>query len=435
MATTVARRNQLFARHRVLVLAALFPVGFLTAAERSDERRHAEPDRTLPVAPQETESASALDGQDFPKLEQSRFRTWTDASGEYRTEAAFLGFENGEVRLEKRDGARITIPIDRLAEADQEFVKTQMAPRPNEEEAPVEASQAEGDAKATSPGSYQARLSPKDTEARRTTAAEEPATEADQNEVDSGVPQDVMATAPGVQPGSTPSASQEDEQPEPPVEGLLADSPQAAPPSAPQADVLLRGQRQRTSAWDTPIGILAVMPWWAWLTAVLVPAVVLVLVVGTWRRRLRGGPRPIHEKKGVTYWIGRLRSRRANIRIEAASALGDIGPAAASAVPALSNALEDEEWIVRSAAAMSLGGIGPPAKSAVSALTNALEDEDEDVREEAASALGKIGPAAAAAVPALTNALRDEDEEVREEAASALGKIDPAAAYGVLRAK
>ena len=54
--------------------------------------------------------------------------------------------------------------------------------------------------------------------------------------------------------------------------------------------------------------------------------------------------------------------------------------------------------------------LGP---AAVPALIEALGDEDAGVRRHAASLLGKIGPGAEAAVPALIAALKDEDGEVR----------------------
>ena len=66
--------------------------------------------------------------------------------------------------------------------------------------------------------------------------------------------------------------------------------------------------------------------------------------------------------------------------------------------------------------------IGP---SAVPALIEALRDDDGGVRAGAAAALGEIGPAAAAAVPALTEALRDAKGEVRVRVAGALGEIGP----------
>ena len=79
-------------------------------------------------------------------------------------------------------------------------------------------------------------------------------------------------------------------------------------------------------------------------------------------------------------------------------------------------------------AAEVLGTIGPAAASAIPSLTEALRDADRDVRAKAAEALGKIGPAATSAIPSLTEALRDADRNVRGRAVEALGNVGPAAA-------
>src|SRR5205085_4604058 len=79
----------------------------------------------------------------------------------------------------------------------------------------------------------------------------------------------------------------------------------------------------------------------------------------------------------------------------------------------------------RQAAATALGQIGPAAREAVPALTPLLRDPDGDVRSAAFQALGRIGPAAAAAVPALVEALADPAR--RGPAAEALAAIGPAA--------
>jgi HEAT repeat protein len=70
----------------------------------------------------------------------------------------------------------------------------------------------------------------------------------------------------------------------------------------------------------------------------------------------------------------------------------------------------------------------PPVKTAVPALVEALKDENAQVRAGAASALGTIGPEAKVAVSSLTELVQDRDEIVRSEAAAALKKIDPDAA-------
>lgn len=72
---------------------------------------------------------------------------------------------------------------------------------------------------------------------------------------------------------------------------------------------------------------------------------------------------------------------------------------------------------------MPLGNIGPAAAEAVPALIDALKDPDEIVRQKAAQALENIGPAAAEALPALTDALEDPDEIVRRCAAVLLKRL------------
>ena len=58
------------------------------------------------------------------------------------------------------------------------------------------------------------------------------------------------------------------------------------------------------------------------------------------------------------------------------------------------------------------------------ALIEALKDEDRDVKKLAGNTLRKIGPEAKEAVPALIEALKDEGGWVRNSAAKALEKIN-----------
>ena len=122
-----------------------------------------------------------------------------------------------------------------------------------------------------------------------------------------------------------------------------------------------------------------------------------------------------------------LKDPNQEVRWSAADALGKIGPNAAEAVPALVTALKDPEKKVRGRAALALGKIGPRAAEAVPALAEALKDQDADVRGRAAAAFEGIGPAAADAVPALAEALKDQNADVRGRAAAALEGIGPAA--------
>jgi len=110
-------------------------------------------------------------------------------------------------------------------------------------------------------------------------------------------------------------------------------------------------------------------------------------------------------------------------RLQAIWTLQEIGPTAVEGVPALIQALGDENARVREAAAVALGEIGPE-KGVVTALIQALGDENALVRRGAAAALGEIGPEAAGAVPALIQMLRDaEDARVRSEMVGVLGRI------------
>jgi len=114
-----------------------------------------------------------------------------------------------------------------------------------------------------------------------------------------------------------------------------------------------------------------------------------------------------------------------DVRRSAATALGNIGPKAEKAVPALIQALKDKHEFVRYYAAIALGKIGRGAEKAVPALIEALKDKDKWVRFYAAVALRDLGPKAGKAVPALSQALKDEDWIFRRIAVQALKKIKP----------
>lgn len=105
-----------------------------------------------------------------------------------------------------------------------------------------------------------------------------------------------------------------------------------------------------------------------------------------------------------------------NIRLAAASALGNVGNA--RAVDPLISALDDEQG-VNEMAALALGEIGDPR--AVEPLTAKLNDENWELRSSAAKALGKIGDDRA--VDPLINLLRDKNEIVRWHALQALEAI------------
>lgn len=67
----------------------------------------------------ETESGTRPAQAPEPSPERE-FRTWT--SGTFSTEAQFLSMTSGMVKLKKRDGAVVEIAIDKLSEADREYI-------------------------------------------------------------------------------------------------------------------------------------------------------------------------------------------------------------------------------------------------------------------------------------------------------------------------
>jgi HEAT repeat protein len=108
---------------------------------------------------------------------------------------------------------------------------------------------------------------------------------------------------------------------------------------------------------------------------------------------------------------------RQQLLVRSAFALSKIG---APALPALIAALEDESAPRRAGVARALGEMGPTAASAAPALVKNVGHWDETVRRETADALGQIG---APAVAPLIAALTATDEKARQGAATALGQV------------
>jgi outer membrane protein assembly factor BamB len=61
--------------------------------------------------------------------EQLQFRTWTDTTGRYQTEAAMIKFADGKVHLKKRDGRTIAVSSVQLSKSDQQYVREELARR------------------------------------------------------------------------------------------------------------------------------------------------------------------------------------------------------------------------------------------------------------------------------------------------------------------
>jgi HEAT repeat protein len=120
------------------------------------------------------------------------------------------------------------------------------------------------------------------------------------------------------------------------------------------------------------------------------------------------------------------------MRAVGANSLGEMGPDAKLAVPALIDALRMQEVTdresmrsIRWSVLGALRSIGSGAAAAVPLLIEILQDKkfDQNERWAAMDALRQIGPAAKAAIPALNAALADKDPRIRSSAADALKAI------------
>lgn len=58
------------------------------------------------------------------KDNEERTRTWTDSTGDFTVDAEFAGYSAGNVKLIKADGTTLTLPLDKLSEEDQKWIKS-----------------------------------------------------------------------------------------------------------------------------------------------------------------------------------------------------------------------------------------------------------------------------------------------------------------------
>jgi HEAT repeat protein len=135
---------------------------------------------------------------------------------------------------------------------------------------------------------------------------------------------------------------------------------------------------------------------------------------------------------------GGVREEQAPFRWAAAVFLGEMGPAAEKAIPALIEAAKAADKETASCAVQALAEISP---ATVPTLIEKLNDPDPAMRISAATALGKVGSTAKDAIPALTRLLNDNArgmptimgreygyESVSNAAAHAIERIDRGAA-------
>jgi outer membrane protein assembly factor BamB len=122
---------------------------------------------------------------------------------------------------------------------------------------------------------------------------------------------------------------------------------------------------------------------------------------------------------------GRLKDADVGVRQAAASILGAYGPRAKTAIPALIDAMRDEQLPVARVAILASAQVGAESDEVLRALTAASQFGDRDRRATALAALGRIGPAAKAGLASVQAALAERDAGVRAIARQALRQIDP----------
>lgn len=105
----------------------------------------------------------------------------------------------------------------------------------------------------------------------------------------------------------------------------------------------------------------------------------------------------------------------------------------ATAVPELTRLLGQDRWEVRFFAAEALGNIGPSAKAAIPALIERFKDPSEQpmVRASALKALGQMGSKANSAIPSMPRLLLDKDWLVRKSAAETLQRLGRGSTAGL----
>jgi HEAT repeat protein len=98
------------------------------------------------------------------------------------------------------------------------------------------------------------------------------------------------------------------------------------------------------------------------------------------------------DNKSTSAWVAQLQSKDSAERLHAIKALERKKSDAATIVPALTQALDDEDPFVRRDAAKALGRFGREARSALPTLTRLLRDQNAGVRKSAEEAVKKIDP-------------------------------------------
>jgi HEAT repeat protein len=104
---------------------------------------------------------------------------------------------------------------------------------------------------------------------------------------------------------------------------------------------------------------------------------------------------PVTDGRTLSQWVADLKATSPQTRNAAAYEIAGLGPAAAPAVPALIEALDDPVAAVRFPVTVALLEIGPAAKAAVPRLKQMMDEElNDEIAASARRALKQIDPSA-----------------------------------------
>ncbi len=104
---------------------------------------------------------------------------------------------------------------------------------------------------------------------------------------------------------------------------------------------------------------------------------------------------PVSQGRPLSQWIADLKGAAPLTRNAAAYEIASLGPAAAAAVPALIEALDDPIAVVRFPVTVALGEIGSAAAAAIPRLKQMREEEiNDEIAASAKRAIRRIQPTA-----------------------------------------
>lgn len=96
-------------------------------ANKKAAEEKAEADRKAAAAKATAEKKAAEEKAEADRqaaIEEAKWHTWTDSTGEFKTKAMFGGMAGGKVKLIKKDGSTVQMPLEKLSDEDRRWIKS-----------------------------------------------------------------------------------------------------------------------------------------------------------------------------------------------------------------------------------------------------------------------------------------------------------------------